>query len=67
MPRYKRIRVRGRPRVSIDVDLLAQALIMASEDIQGTAQPEAADAIRPGTAGEEVPRTTARPDDYPDF
>ncbi|MCK9931999.1 hypothetical protein MXD62_33510 [Frankia sp. Mgl5] len=53
--------------MSIDVDLLAQALIMASEDIQGTAQPEAADAIRPGTAGEEVPRTTARPDDYPDF
>lgn len=40
MPRYKRIRVRGKPRHAIDVDLLAQALIMASQDFQAAQQPK---------------------------
>ncbi len=34
MPRYKRIRVRGKPRQDIDVDLLAQALITMERDLQ---------------------------------
>jgi hypothetical protein len=34
MPKQYRIRIRGQQREDIDIDLLAQALLMVAEDLQ---------------------------------
>lgn len=54
MPRYKRIRVRGKQRANIDVDLLAQALIMASQDIQAAQQGKGSDSAENGQSGSQL-------------
>lgn len=54
MPRYKRIRVRGKPRNAIDVDLLAQALIMASQDVQASQRPKGGEAGTKSTGSQQA-------------
>jgi hypothetical protein len=34
MPKQYRIRIRGKQREDVDIDLLAQALLMIAEDLQ---------------------------------